>query len=205
MPTTTRNTGGLLPRLCLGLAVLAVAGGCGQPATETPEAAATPAATAAAGLEIRDPQASLTPGGTGAVYLTVANPGPEGDRLLRVETGAARAAETHESLEDGGVVRMVARPEGFEVPAGGTLELAPGGKHIMLIDPQAPQDGAGAIPLTLHFERAGAIEVQAALSAAGGDGMDHSGHDMDHSGHDMDHSGHDMDHSDHAAEPGKGN
>jgi len=118
-------------------------------------------------LEIREPRATLMPE-MGAVYLTVVNPGAESDRLLRVETAAARAAETHESLEENGVMRMVAHPDGFEVPAGGTLELAPGGKHIMLLEPKAPQDAAGTIPLTLHFEHAGAIEVQAVRSAMGG-------------------------------------
>ena len=132
--------------LYLSVALLGVVSGCGrQPAAGT--------------LEIRDPRASLMPD-MGVVYLTVVNPGPEADRLLRVETGAARAAETHESLHEDGMVRMVARPEGFEVPAGGTLELGPGGKHIMLIEPRA-EAAAGGIPLTVHFERAGAIEVKA--------------------------------------------
>jgi copper(I)-binding protein len=101
----------------------------------------------------------------GAVYLTVVNPGPGSDRLLRVETAAARRAETHETLEENGVMRMVPRPEGFEVPAGGTLELKPGGKHIMLVEPQEP--ARGKIGLTLHFERAGAVQVEAELSAMG--------------------------------------
>jgi copper(I)-binding protein len=164
--------------LFLCLALLGVASGC-----KPPEAAPGK-------LEVREPRASLMPE-MGAVYLTVVNPGPESDRLLRVETGAARAAETHESVEEDSVVRMVARPEGFEVPAGGTLELAPGGKHIMLIEPRELEAAAGTIPLTLHFERAGAIEVQAAVSAP--EGMDH-----DSMNHDS------MDHSGHAAGPGEG-
>jgi periplasmic copper chaperone A len=164
----------------LPAALLLAAAGCGTRAAEPP---------AAAGLEVREPRASLQQD-TGAVYLTVVNPGPEGDRLLRVETAAARLAETHESVVgDGGVVRMVARPEGFEVPAGGTLALEPGGKHVMLIEPRAAA-GATGIALTLHFERAGAIEVQAALASPASPAMDHSGHDMDHSGHSMDHGAH---------------
>ena len=154
--------------LYLSVAFLGAASGCGQPAA------------APGKLEIREPRASLM-AEMGVVYLTVVNPGPESDRLLRVETGAARAAETHESLHENGVVRMVARPEGFEVPAGGTLELGPGGKHIMLIEPRALQEAAGTIPLTLHFERAGAIEVQAVLP--GMEEMDHGEHSMDHGEH----------------------
>jgi copper(I)-binding protein len=113
----------------------------------------------------------------GAVYFTVVNPGSRSDRLLRVETGAAERAETHETVEENGVMRMVARPEGFEVPAGGTLELQPGGKHVMLVGPRAPAEGdsgSGGIGLTLHFEHAGAIEVQAALTPI--EGMGGAGH-----------------------------
>lgn len=192
MATRNNPAAGLLTGLCLSLTCLAVAAGCGGPATEPGETAA-PAAEAK--LEVREPRATLIPGaGTAAVYLTVANPGPQGDRLLRVETGAARLAETHESVEEDGIVRMVARPEGFAVPAGGTLELQPGGKHIMLIEPQLPAAAPGTIHLTLHFERASPIEVQAALESL--DGMDHGDHGGhaghgDHGGQPQDPAGHD--------------
>ena len=132
------------------LAVLAILAGCGAPAAEK--------------LEVREARANLFPS-SGAVYFTVVNPGPQSDRLLRVETSAALRAETHESVEDKGMMRMVPHPEGFEVPAGGTLELRPGGKHVMLVEPK-PSAGAAAIPLTLHFEHAGAVEVRAAVSGA---------------------------------------
>ena len=145
----------------LALAILAMA--CGAPAG-TPDK-----------LEVQLARANLMPEG-GAVYFTVVNPGPEADRLLRVETGAARAAETHESVVENGVVRMVARPEGFEVPAEGELVLEPGGKHVMLISPQTA-DAGGKIALTLHFERAGAVQVQAEVSAPMDDGHEH------HEGH----------------------
>ncbi|HXU33250.1 MAG TPA: SCO family protein [Thermoanaerobaculia bacterium] len=128
-----------------------------------------PGKVAAARLEIRDARAQLF-ASNGTIYFDVVNPGASPDRLLRVETAAAKAAEAHETIDDGGVMRMKARPEGFEVPAGGTLSLSPGGKHLMLVDPQPPAAGAKSIPLTLHFERAGAIEVQARLDGANGGG-----------------------------------
>jgi copper(I)-binding protein len=142
--------------LCLGLALLAAAG-CGRPSPPP----------AAGRLEVRAARAVLTRD-AGAVYFTVVNPGPQSDRLLRVETAAARAAEPHESVMENGVMRMVERPEGFEIPAGGTLELAPGGKHVMLIAPTMPAGAGGTLPLTLHFAHAGTVEVSAALSPVGG-------------------------------------
>lgn len=179
-------------KLCCGLAALSftlvsftLVSACGTPT----EDATQEAVTAAAGLEVRAAQATST-GDMGAVYLTVVNPGPEDDRLLRVETTAARAAETHETVNEDGMLRMVARPEGFAVPAGGSLALQPGGKHIMLVAPQLPTGEAAAIALTLHFEQAGAIEVEVPVTAL--PGLGHEGHDMGHDGHDMGHDGHEM-------------
>jgi copper(I)-binding protein len=100
---------------------------------------------------------------TGAVYLTVVNPGAA-DRLVRVETPAARRAELHESVLEKDMMRMVAHPDGFAVPAGGTLELKPGGKHLMLVDLQGHPGTGEKVPLTLHFACAGAITVAAEVS-----------------------------------------
>jgi copper(I)-binding protein len=158
LPSPIRT--GLMRCLGLGIALVAMAS-CGGERADEP--ANTTAAAPASQLEIRQPRAVLTPS-MGAVYFTVVNPGARNDRLLRVVTTAARVAETHETVEDGGMMRMVPRPEGFEVPAGGKLELQPGGKHIMLVEPRAPA-AAGRIGLTLHFEHAGAIEVEAELPA----------------------------------------
>ncbi len=195
MPSRDIGALNLLPGLCLGIALFAATGGCGGPAAETGQ-------TVADRLEVRDPRVTMTPD-AGAVYLTVVNPGPREDRLLRVETAAARGAQIHESIEENGVMRMVAHPEGLTVPAAGKLELQPGGKHIMLIGPHVPAGVGGTMGLTLHFEHAGAIEVQAVL--AGVEDMDHSGHAMDHGamGHEgMNHEG--MDHGEHAGKPGGG-
>lgn len=118
-------------------------------------------------LEIREPMATVVPG-MAAVYFTVVNPGERADRLLRVETAAASTAEIHESLEQDGVVRMVAHPDGLEIPAGASLALVPGGKHVMLIEPRLPEGETAALRLTLHFENAGAIEVEAPVHALAG-------------------------------------
>jgi len=139
-----------------GLALALVAGGCGKGAQ----------APRANDLEVRQARASLSPS-LGAVYLTVINRGARSDRLLRVESAVAQAAETHESREEKGVMRMVAHPDGFEIPAGGTLELEPGGKHIMLVAPRMFAASGGTIPVTLHFEHAGTVEVQAAVTPLG--------------------------------------
>lgn len=142
-----------------------------------------PAAVTAGSLEIHRPRATVTPGaGTAAVYLTAVDTGADGDRLVGVATEAAESATLHESVDQDGVHRMVARPEGFEVPAGGALELAPGGKHVMLMGLGEGTGGEdGVLELTLEFERAGTVRVRAEAASAGAAG--HDGMDMDPSDH----------------------
>jgi len=132
-------------------------------------AAASQGKVAADRLEIRDARVQLFPS-NGTAYFDVVNPGASPDRLVRVESAVAKTVEMHETIDDGGVMRMKARPEGFEVSAGGTLSLSPGGKHLMLVDPTPPAAGTKTIPLTLQFERAGTIVVEARLDGANAGG-----------------------------------
>ena len=146
-------------RTALFLAVcLLIPLGCGKGQIET----AAPASAAEAGptLDIVEPRVQLMPG-MGAVYLRVVNSGASSDRLLAVETPIAEVTEAHESVDEDGVMRMVPHPNGFEVPAGSSVDLAPGGKHVMLIDPRDLEEGETTVPLTLRFETSGTIEVVA--------------------------------------------
>jgi periplasmic copper chaperone A len=97
---------------------------------------------------------------TGAVYMTLKNQGAAADRLVAVTTEAAMSAEVHENLVEDGVAKM--RPvEVFEIPAGGSVELKPGGYHIMLMGLKAPLKKGGMIMLQLKFEHAGMVNVMA--------------------------------------------
>jgi len=100
-------------------------------------------------------------------FLTVVNDGNQPDTLLRVESDVAERVELHQMRNDGGVMRMRALPEGVVVPAHGTLELKPGGYHLMLIKPRrvlAPGDHFDA---TLVFQHGGRVTVQFDVRALG--------------------------------------
>ncbi|WP_376088494.1 copper chaperone PCu(A)C [Roseomonas sp. CCTCC AB2023176] len=104
-------------------------------------------------------------GGTAAGFMTLRSTGAA-DRLLSATTPAARLAELHSMTMDGGVMRM--RPvEGIAVPAGGTVTLAPGGLHLMLIGLAAPLRAGDRVPVTLTFERAGNVQVELTVEAPG--------------------------------------
>jgi copper(I)-binding protein len=95
---------------------------------------------------------------TGAVYMTLENHGAAADRLVAVTAEAATSAEFHETLMEDGVAKM--RPvEVFDIPAGGSVELKPGGYHIMLMGLKAPLKKGDMVMLQLKFERAGLVDV----------------------------------------------
>lgn len=95
---------------------------------------------------------------TGAGYLSVANAGPEADRLLAVETAFPQAMLHVTETDAAGVSRM-RHVEGLEIPAGAVLALEPRGAHVMFMGLEAPLKAGDQIPATLVFENAGRIEV----------------------------------------------
>lgn len=101
----------------------------------------------------------------GAVYLVIHNRGRSEDRLVAAASPWVTTVELHESVSDGDMVRMVARPQGFAVPAHETVALEPGGRHIMLIGLQRPLVMGQWLPLTLQFEIAGQLDVNVAIRA----------------------------------------
>lgn len=113
-------------------------------------------------LEVKDAWARPgTTGGTSAVYFVINNPGGQADKLLSAETDLAEAAELHESSMDAGGTMSMHPQEFIEVPAGEQVSLQPGGLHVMLINLQSDLQPGQNVPLTLHFESAGTITLEA--------------------------------------------
>lgn len=100
---------------------------------------------------------------TGAAYLSISNPGGEPDRLIAAASPAASQAELHTHVMEGGVARM-RQLQAIDVPAGGRVEFAPGGLHVMLIDLKGPLRDGTHFPLTLRFARAGEVTIEVPIS-----------------------------------------
>ena len=103
--------------------------------------------------------------GTAVAYLRLHNAGPTPLRLMGGSTPMAQRVEIHETSTEGGIARMRPRPEGVEVPPGGTVDLAPGGLHLMLIAPARDLQVGDSFPLTLHFAGGGSAEVAVAVTS----------------------------------------
>jgi copper(I)-binding protein len=52
------------------------------------------------------------------------------------------------------------------LPSGQTVELKPGGYHVMFVGWKAPLKGGRALPLKLKFEKAGEVTVDVTIDAA---------------------------------------
>ncbi|MBI4505455.1 MAG: copper chaperone PCu(A)C [Chloroflexi bacterium] len=106
--------------------------------------------------------ASAAGGGVSAAYMTLTNRGASADFLVGVRCDMASAAELHESVREGDIVRM--RPAArVEVPAGGQTALAPGGLHVMLVGVKRELVPGAKVPLVLRFERSGEVGVEAVV------------------------------------------
>ncbi len=103
--------------------------------------------------------------------------------LVGVSSPVAGVAEVHEMKMDGDVMRMRAVPS-LALPAGKTVELKPGGFHLMLMDLKQPLAKDSTVPVTLLFKDAQGKPSELALKlpvAIGAPGMPASaGHGHKH-------------------------
>lgn len=93
----------------------------------------------------------------GGGYLKLANKGAA-DRLLSATSPAAGSVEIHTMSMEGDVMKM-RQVTAIDLPNGQTVELKPGGHHLMLMGLKAPLKPGDKFPLTLRFEKAGEIVV----------------------------------------------
>ncbi|MBX9700841.1 MAG: copper chaperone PCu(A)C [Acetobacteraceae bacterium] len=114
-------------------------------------------------------------GGQGAGYLRISNGGTQPDRLLAASSPAAGRMELHSMIRDGEVMRM-REAAAIDIPAGGTVELRPGGLHLMFVGLTQPLRQGETVPVTLRFERAGEVTLPFAIQAAGARGPAHHRH-----------------------------
>lgn len=115
----------------------------------------------------------------GGGFMTIINNGNDEDRLLSGASPVAAEVQLHTMTMDGGIMRMRQVEGGIAVPAKGTLELKPGGYHIMFIGLKRPLKQGERVPVTLRFQHAGKVAVQFAVQPVGSTGpmeASHAGH-----------------------------
>jgi periplasmic copper chaperone A len=124
-------------------------------------------------IDIGHPWARPTAAGqtAGGGYLKLTNAGVV-DRLLSASCDVAASVELHSMSMDGNVMRM-RQVDAIDLPAGLTVELKPGGFHIMFVGLKAPLKEGDKFPLKLQFEKAGEVVVEVKVEQPKGAGAEH--------------------------------
>lgn len=119
-------------------------------------------------------------GGMTAIFGTITNNTSEDVTLIGAATAAANLVEVHEMAMSGGEMVMQQLEGGLLIPAGESVQLEPGGNHVMLMD--LTQDVLAGDSLVVAFDLDGAEDLTLEVIAKPTEGGDEEYHseDMDH-------------------------
>ena len=99
-------------------------------------------------------------GDNSAVYLIINNQTNQGDGLIGANSDVAGGTEIHLSKMDAAGTMTMERQDLVIIPAKDSIELAPGGLHIMLVILGKDLSVGDTFPVTLEFQRAGDITIE---------------------------------------------
>lgn len=136
-------------------------------------------------IEAEQPWTRATPPGAGAGggFVTLTNHGDGDDTLVGATSPLTERVEIHIMEMDGDVMRMAPLPGGIELPAGGSVTLAPGGLHLMLMELDSPIVEGEPVTVTLEFQHAEPMEIELRVLPVGESPEGHhheSGHSHGH-------------------------
>lgn len=129
---------------------------------------AAPALHAQTALKVEGAWARPTVQGqaAGGGFLKITG-GASADKLVSASAAVSKTVELHTMVMEGDVMRM-RQIDGIVVPAGQTVELKPGGMHVMFIGLPKPLKVGDSFPLTLRFEKAGEVKVDVKVMTQAG-------------------------------------
>lgn len=117
---------------------------------------------------------AMTPGQpVGSGFVTIINSGKTGDRLVSIRVDGAERTELHSMKLENNIMTMRRLNDGLAVPAAQTVEMKPGGLHLMLMGVRDRFVAGKSIHMTLTFEKAGAVDLVVPVKVIK-PGMDHS-------------------------------
>ena len=124
-------------------------------------------------ITIGHPYARATAAGqpTGGGYMSFVNAGPA-DKLVAISADVSTSVEMHTMTMEGDVMRM-RQVDAIELAAGQTVELKPGGYHVMFVGLKAPLKAGDKFPAKLKFEKAGEVDVTFNVEAPAAGAAEH--------------------------------
>lgn len=91
-------------------------------------------------------------------FVTITNNGMHDEQLLSASSNIAKHTELHTMVMVDGVMKMRKIAAGLALPAGETLNLKPGGNHIMFIGLKSMLMAGDKQTITFTFKQAGEVK-----------------------------------------------
>ncbi|HZY21463.1 MAG TPA: DUF1775 domain-containing protein [Beijerinckiaceae bacterium] len=128
-------------------------------------------------ITVEAPWSRATPGGAQVAggFMRITNTGTTPDRLVGGTSSIAGRFQLHAMSMTDNVMRMRELDNGLAIRPGETVELKPGGFHLMFLDLKQSLKEGQTVKGTLVFEKAGTVEVEYGVRsiAARGDEGEH--------------------------------
>ena len=180
------------PSLLPGFAALVLAAalglsGCASAASPSPTSPTSVASTSTASdsLAISDAWVKSAESGMSAAFGQLRNDSDADITVVSAVSAASSMLELHETVEnEAGEMVMRQIDGGFVIPAGGTVDLVPGGNHIMLMDLTDPLTAGAEVVFTLTLADDSTFEFTAPVKDYSGANENYEGDDAEM---DMDH------------------
>lgn len=150
-------------------AALAVAGCAASEGAAEPAAAPVPTSAVPATLTVKDPWVKAADKGMTAAFGTVVNGTGKDVTVVKVSSPLS-PVELHEMAMEDGEMLMREKAGGFAIKAGGSHQLAPGGDHLMLMEPSAPIKPGDEVSFTLTLDDGSTVPFTAVAKPFAGAG-----------------------------------
>ena len=120
-------------------------------------------------LIIESPWIRATPAGARVAggYVKITNNGQTSDRLIGGSLPVAAEVQVHEMTMHDGIMSMRMLENGLEIDPGKSVELKPGGYHLMFTGLRDGLKENQTVKGTLLFEKAGPVEVEYSVAPVG--------------------------------------
>lgn len=131
--------------------------------------AAAPAAAQTGAVTAADAWVREAPAGrpTTGVFVTVKNAGNAARSIVSGEASVGDTLELHEMVRENGMMRM-SPVKAIAVPAGGQVELKPGGLHLMLFGLKKALVPGDTVQVELTLDDGSRVKMAAPVRKMGG-------------------------------------
>ncbi|MEO5331860.1 MAG: copper chaperone PCu(A)C [Magnetococcus sp. YQC-5] len=132
-------------------------------------------------IQIKDPWIRAAPPvvQTLAAYMTIQNQSQQEKIIVSISSPLFASVELHETIQHDGMTMMKAHKQ-LPIPAGASVQLTPGGYHLMLIAPQKALRPADRVPMTLTFLDGARLTFEAEVRSGTNQPAEKTGHEPMH-------------------------